>query len=172
MEPRLFNLDAQLIHDAIFLMVSMLVMFTFLSYFLFNPVRNFLKKRQDKIKNDLAAAQKDKEDASVMKAEYDAKLKDVNREAEVILSDARQKALKNEAKIIEDAKAESGRILNRASAEIELEKRKAADDMKRQMVEIASLMAERAVRQAVDVKLEDTLVEETLKEIGDDTWQN
>lgn len=172
MEPRLFNLDAQLIHDAIFLMVSMLVMFTFLSYFLFNPVRNFLKKRQDKIKSDLAAAQKDKEDASVMKAEYDAKLKDVNREAEVILSDARQKALKNEAKIIEDAKAESGRILNRASAEIELEKRKAADDMKRQMVEIASLMAERAVRQAVDVKLEDTLVEETLKEIGDDTWQN
>jgi F-type H+-transporting ATPase subunit b len=172
LEPRLFNLDAQLIHDAIFLMVSMLVMFTFLSYFLFNPVRNFLKKRQDKIKSDLAAAQKDKEDASVMKAEYDAKLKDVNREAEVILSDARQKALKNEAKIIEDAKAESGRILNRASAEIELEKRKAADDMKRQMVEIASLMAERAVRQAVDVKLEDTLVEETLKEIGDDTWQN
>lgn len=172
MEPRLFNLDAQLIHDAIFLMVSMLVMFTFLSYFLFNPVRNFLKKRQDKIKNDLASAQKDKEDASVMKAEYDAKLRDVNREAEVILSDARQKALKNEAKIIEDAKAESGRILNRASAEIELEKRKAADDMKRQMVEIASLMAERAVRQAVDVKLEDTLVEETLKEIGDDTWQN
>lgn len=172
MEPRLFNLDAQLIHDAIFLMVSMLVMFTFLSYFLFNPVRNFLKKRQDKIKNDLASAQKDKEDASVMKAEYDAKLRDVNREAEVILSDARQKALKNEAKIIEDAKAESGRILNRASAEIELEKRKAADDMKRQMVEIASLMAERAVRQAVDVKLEDALVEETLKEIGDDTWQN
>ncbi|MCI8527496.1 MAG: ATP synthase F0 subunit B, partial [Oscillospiraceae bacterium] len=45
MEPRLFNLDAQLIHDAIFLMISMLVMFTLLSYLLFNPVRDFLKKR-------------------------------------------------------------------------------------------------------------------------------
>lgn len=172
MEPRLFNLDAQLIHDAIFLMISMLIMFTLLSYFLFNPVRDFLKKRQEKVKNDIDAAAKDKEDARLLKEAYDVKLKDINHEAELILNEARQKALKNQAKIVEDAKEEAARILARANAQIELDKKKAADDMKKQMVEIASLMAERAVRGAVDVKLEDTLVEETLKEIGENTWQN
>lgn len=172
MEPRLFNLDAQLIHDAIFLMISMLVMFTLLSYLLFNPVRDFLKKRQERVKNDIDTAAKDKEDARVLKMEYDAKLKDINYEAELILGEARQKALKNEAKIVEDAKEEAARIIARANAQIELDRKKAADDMKKQMVEIASLMAERAVRGAVDVKIQDSLVEETLKEIGENTWQN
>ena len=172
MEPRLYNLDPQLIHDTIFLMISMLVMFAFLSYFLFNPVRNFLKKRQDKVQSDIDTAAKDKEDARLLKMEYDAKLRDINQEAEVILSEARQKALKNQAKIVDEAKEEAAKIIARANAQIELERKKAADDMKKQMIEIASLMAERAVRGAVDVKLEDTLVEETLREIGEGTWQN
>ena len=172
MEPRLFNLDAQLIHDAIFLMISMLVMFTLLSYFLFDPVRNFLKKRQEKVQNDINEAAKDKEDARLLRMEYEAKLKDVHQEAEVILSEARKKALKNEAKIIEEAKEEALRIIARANAQIELERKKAAEDMKKEMVEIASLMAERAVRGAVNVKLEDTLIEETLREMGEGTWEN
>ena len=172
MDPRLFSLDAQLIHDTIFLMIAMLIMFTFLSYFLFNPVRNFLQKRQEKVKGELETAAKDKEDAHLLKMEYESKLKEINQEAEVILSEARQKALKNEAKIVDEAKEEAAKIIARAHAQIELERKKAADDMKKQMVEIASLMAEKAVRGAIDVKLEDALVEETLREIGESTWQN
>lgn len=38
---RLFNLDPQLIHDTVLLMLSMLVMFTFLSYFLFTRCGHF-----------------------------------------------------------------------------------------------------------------------------------
>ena len=38
---RLFNLDAQLLFDACVMALSMLVMFTFLSYLLFKPVENF-----------------------------------------------------------------------------------------------------------------------------------
>lgn len=172
MEPRLFSLDAQLIHDTIFLIIAMLIMFTFLSYFLFNPVRSYLKKRQERVKNDLETAAKDKEDANLLKMEYKTKLKEINQEAEVILSDARQKALRNEARIVEEARQEAAKILARANAQIELEYKKAADDMKKQMVEVASLMAEKAVRRVVDVKLEETLVEETLGEIGEITWQN
>lgn len=172
MEARLFSLDAQLIHDTLFLMIAMLIMFTFLSYLLFNPVRDFLKKRQEKVKGDLETAAKDKEDAMLLKMEYETKIKEIQKEAEIILSEARQKALKNEAKIVDEAKEEAARILARANAQIELERKKAADDMKKQMVEIASLMAEKAVRGVVSVKLEDALVEETLKEIGENTWQN
>ena len=42
---RLFNLDPQLLFDAVILAISVFVMFTFLSYLLFNPVRDMLKKR-------------------------------------------------------------------------------------------------------------------------------
>ena len=53
MEPRLFNLDPQLLHDAVLLAIAVFVMFLFLSYMLFNPAREMLKKRQDKVKNDI-----------------------------------------------------------------------------------------------------------------------
>lgn len=47
----------------------------------------------------------------------------------------------------------------------------AADDMKKEMIALASLMAEKAVAGAVDAKVQDTMVESTLKEIGEDTWR-
>ena len=167
---RLFNLDPQLIHDTVLLMISMLVMFTFLSYLLFNPIREFLKKRQDKIKEDIDTAKQDKEDAAALKAEYDGKLREIEKEAEAILSEARQKALQNEAKIIDEAKEEASRIIARANRQAELERKAAADDMKKEMIQVAALMAQKIVAQTVDTKIQDSLVEDTLKEIGDKTW--
>lgn len=167
---RLFNLDPQLIHDAVLLMVSVLVMCTFLSYLLFNPARDFLKKRQDKIKDDIDHAEEDKKAAAALKADYDGKIREIEKEAEAILSEARQKALQNETKIIEEAKEEAARIIERANRQIELDKKAAADDMKKEMIQVASLMAQKIVAQTVDAKIQDSLVEETLKEIGDETW--
>ena len=86
------------------------------------------------------------------------------------MSEARQKALQNETKIIEEAKEEAARIIERANRQIELDKKAAADDMKKEMIQVASLMAQKIVAQTVDAKIQDSLVEETLKEIGDETW--
>lgn len=169
---RLFNLDPQLIHDAVLLMISMFVMFTFLSYLLFNPARKMLQKRQDRIRTDIDTAARDKEDAKKLMEDYDRRLKDINKEAEEILSAARQKALKNEARIIEEAKEEAGRIIARAGAQVELERKKAADDMKKEIISIASLMAGKVVKASIDMEAQDSLIEETLKEIGDQTWQS
>lgn len=169
---RLFNLDAQLLSDAVLLMIAMLVMFTFLSYLLFNPARDFLKKRQEKIKNDIDSANADKEASRALKEDYEARIKNINKEADEILSQARQKALVNAEEIKAEANAEAARIIARAQAQIELDKKKAADDMKKEMISIASLMAGKVVAASIDTKVQDTLLEETLKEIGDDTWQS
>ena len=142
---RLFNLDPQLIHDTVLLAIAVLIMFTLLSYLLFNPVRDMLKKRQERIKADIDEAQKDKEDALRLKEDYDARIRNIEKEAEEILSDARKKALKNEAKILEEAKEEAARIIARANAQIELEKKKAADDMKKEIIAVASMMAAKAL---------------------------
>lgn len=168
---RLFNLDPQLIHDAVLLAIAVFVMVTFLSYLLFNPARDFLKKRQDKIKADIDEAADSKEEARRLKEEYDAKIRGIEAEAEEILSQARQKALGSEAKIIAEAKEEAARIIARANAQVELERKAAADDMKKEMVAIASMIAQKAVAGAVDAKIQNNMIEDTLKEIGEDTWR-
>jgi F-type H+-transporting ATPase subunit b len=118
----LFNLDAQLLFDTILLAVAIFFLFLIMSYLLFNPARKLLKDRQDRIENDINSAKDDKESAAALKAEYEGKLKQIDKEAEVILSEARQKAVKNEAKIIDEAKEEASRIIKRAQEEAELER--------------------------------------------------
>lgn len=166
----LFNLDAQLLFDTVLLAVAVFFLFLAMSYLLFNPARKLLKDRQNRIDNDINTAKEDKESAAALKAEYESKLKDIDKEAEVILSEARQKALKNEAKIIDEAKAEASRIIKRAQDEAVLEKKHAMDDMKQEMIQIASLMAQKVVAASINTQIQDTLVEETLKEMGDSTW--
>ncbi len=166
----LFNLDAQLLFDTALLAIAVFFLFMLMSYLLFNPARKLLKDRQERIANDIDSAKEDKESAAALKAEYESKLKDIDKEAEQILAEARQKALKNEAKIVDEAKAEASRIIKRAQEEAELEKKHAMDDMKQEMIQIASLMAQKVVAASIDTNIQDTLVEETLKEMGESTW--
>lgn len=168
----LFDLTGQLLHDAILMIIAVFTLFLIASHFLFNPVRDMMNKRQEKIKDELDSAQKSMEDADALKAEYEGKLKDIDKEAESILSDARKRALDNESKIVAAAKEEAAAIINQARIEAQLEKQKAADDMKKEMISIASLLAGKVTAGAIDTSIQDSLVEETLKEIGETTWQS
>ncbi len=170
MEPRLFDLDLQLISDAVLMIIAVFALFLIASHFLFNPVRDMMQGRQDRIKNELDTAAADMKQAQALKEEYEAKLKDINKEAEEILGEARKKALANESKIVSEAKEEAARIIERAGVEAELEKNKAADEVKREMVVLASLLAGKVVNAAIDTTVQDTLIEETLKEMGESTW--
>ena len=167
---RLFNLDFQLIHDSVLTLIAVFVLFLVASNFLFNPVREFLKKRQEGIKADLDNAAKEKSDAQALKAEYEAKLKDIDAEAEEILTQARKKAEANGRQIENDAREEAARIISQAKKEAELEKQKAAAQVKEQIIEVASLMAGKVVSASIDTSVQDTLVEQTLKEMGENTW--
>ena len=172
MEPRLFNLDPQLLHDAVLLAIAVFVMFLFLSYMLFNPAREMLKKRQDKVKNDIDSAEKSREDAAKLKEEYENRLREIHKEEDAILSAARQKALENETKIIDQAKAEAANIIERANHQAELEMMKAQDEIKEEIITVASMAAGKAVSEKLDIEIQDSLIDDTLKEIGEKTWQS
>lgn len=169
---RMFGIDWQLLADATLTIIAVFVLFAVMSYFLFNPARKMLQKRREKIQGELEDAKANMEEARSLKEEYEGRLRDVDKEAEGILSEARRKALMGENQIISQAKEEAERILERARTEAELEKRKMSDDVKKEMVSIASAMAGKVVAASIDTTVQNQLVEETLKEIGDDTWRS
>ncbi len=172
MEPRLFGLDLQLLFDSGLTLLAVFVLFLVLSYNLFNPARKILEGRSERIKNDLDSAAKDKEEAAKLKEEYEAKLKEADKEAERILAEARKRGLANEERICEEAKKDAAGIIERAKAEAELEKKKAGDEVKQEMINVASLMAAKVVAKNIDTTIQDELVEDTLKAIGESTWQS
>ena len=129
-------------------------------------------KRQDKVKNDIDSAEKSREDAAKLKEEYENRLREIHKEEDAILSAARQKALENETKIIDQAKAEAANIIERANHQAELEMKKAQDEIKKEIITVASMVAGKAVSEKLDIEIQDSLIDDTLKEIGEKTWQS
>ncbi len=169
---RLFTLDAQLLFDTVVLALSMWFLFTLLSYLLFNPVRDLLEKRKQRIADEQETARREREEAAAYKEAYEQKLKEADKEVESILSEARKRGQQNGAQIVAEAKEEASRVMARASAEIDLEKKHALDGMKQEMISIASMMAEKVVSAAIDTDVQESLIDETLKEMGEGTWQS
>ena len=169
---RLFDLDFQLLHDAVITAVAVFVLFLFLSYMLFKPTRELLRKRQERIQTDLDTAKQDRDEALSLKSEYETKMAGAQRDADAVLSEARKKAVRNEEQIISQAKDEASNIIRQARKEAKLEKQKAEDEIKTQIIDVASLMAGKVVAAGIDTNIQDSLIEETLKEVGESTWQS
>ena len=169
---RLFDLDWQLIADSCLMIIAVFVLFLVMSYFLFNPARKMLNSRKEKIQNELETAKRDMEEAGRLKEEYENRLKNIDKEAEAILGEARRRGLKNKDQIVANAKEEAGRILDRAHVEAELEKQKISDEVKQEIISVASVMAGKVVAANIDASVQEQLIDETLKEMGDKTWLN
>ena len=147
---RIFGLDAQLLFDILIQGLAVFLLFIFLTYVLINPVRKVLEDRQNKIKDDLSHAATDRAEAEKLRAEYDEKIKNANSEAGEILSSARKRAVKNEENIIAEAK----------------------DEVKQEIIGVATAMAGKFVASSLDESTQASLIDETLKEMGDDTWRD
>lgn len=88
------------------------------------------------------------------------------------MAEARKKATAREQQIVEEAKTEASRIIERAGVEAELEKKRVSDEVKKEMIAVAAAMAGKVVSRSMDAGIQDSLVEETLNEMGEETWQS
>lgn len=169
---RIIGFDSQLIFDSIITGINVFILFFALSYFLFNPVQKILKQRSEKIKGEIENAKIKEEEAIALKKEYEEKLAATRIEVENIITEARKNAKKTGDDIINEAKAEAQNIIARGNKEIELEKAKAVDDLKNQVITISTLLASKIVKENINNQNNDKLFEQTLNEIGESTWQD
>ena len=70
------------------------------------------------------------------------------------------------------AKEEAARIIERANKEAELEKQKAADDVKQQIVAVSAMIASKLIAKSIDESESNAIIEQTLNEMGENTWRN
>ena len=168
---RIIGFDSQLIFDSIITGINVFILFFALSYFLFNPVQKALKNRSEKIKSELENAKVKEQEAIRFKEEYETKLAETRVEVESIIDEARKNAKILSENIINEAKVEAANIVARGNKEIEQEKAKAVDELKNQVIAISTLLASKIVKNNVNTDSSDKLFEDTLNEIGAETWQ-
>lgn len=169
---RIFGLDSQLIADTCILAVSIFVLFTALSYLLFEPVREFLRKRQDIIQKQLESAKEEQEIASAQKEIYLHKLERADKETETILELARKKARDSETVILKEAETAVFEMKKRAEKEAELQKQKLREEGRREIILVAAAMANKMIMGSMDTQKQEELFETALQEMGETTWRN
>ena len=121
----------------IFAWINLLILYLFLRKLLFKPVKNMIDSRQKEIDDMYADAESSKSDAAALKSEYEEKLALANEESEEIVKGAIRKAQLKEEEILKEAGRKAERVLERAEEQVELEKRRAVNEVKDQISEMA-----------------------------------
>lgn len=158
--------------ELIIQLVNIFLLSLFLGYILSPMISKMLSKRKNQISENLHEAKSGRQEALDNAVMYEEKLADFDKERGAILARAREKAKARENDIIGEANAEAGRIIDRAQREATLMRAKIKDDIKKDMVTYASAAAAKLIAENMDVNKQDALIEQTLNEMGDKTWQN
>ena len=167
---RIIGFDAQLLWDLGMQLFSTFVIVVVMYIFLHKPVTAMIEKRKKSIADNIDEAKAAKARAIELKADYEEKLTKVEEEAAAILKEARAKALAREEQIIAEARKEAEAIKEKAANDIRLEQERVKDEMKTQMIDVASLMAGKFVATSIDEAKQNEIIDEVIKEMGDVQW--
>lgn len=169
---RILGFDVQTLLQIVWQALAIFILFFVLGKLLFNPVREILAKRQEEIETTLDKIEADTKEAEELKAEYDGKLKNIKAEADKILAHAHTRAVAREDEIVKEAHEEANKIMQRAHLEIEREKEQMKDDIRKEIIDVATIMAGKFVEVSLSEEQQQVFVTETINEMGDDTWLN
>ncbi len=170
MEDFILSLDINMLKDLAFQLLNTVILCAVLSYLLYKPVKNFLAARRDRIESQINSAENQLNEANKMKALYEEKLKAIDKEKEMILTEARNRGAKREQEIIAEAKSEAETLKNRAMVDIQREQEKAKDEIKKQIIEVSSIMAAKFVAEAIDREKQEKMVDEVISDLGEVKW--
>lgn len=152
--------------------VNIFVLSFCLGYFLSPMIGKMLSKRKEGIAAALSLSRQRREDARQEVALYERRLEHFEDERQELLLKAGEKAGVLEAQILAAADEESQRILARARREADLLRAKLEDEMRREMVTCGSQAAARLIAEHMDEAAYGRLIDETLKEMGEETWRS
>lgn len=167
---KIIDFSAVLPFELILQWISLFVIIWILYILLFKPVTAFLDKRKESIARTIDEAKNQKSSAIELKAEYEAKLGSIKEEANEILKDTRTKALAREEEIIRAAKQEAESIKQKALEDIKLEEERVKDELKKEMIDISTMMASQFVTTSMDEQKHHELIDKVIKEMGDIQW--
>lgn len=152
---------------AFFVLMNTLAIFFVAKKFLFVPVKNMIDSRQKEIDAMYDAAGAAKKSAQALENEYKEKLAQAQQTSDRMVKEAVARGQNRQDEIISQANAEARAILDKAAADIAQEKKKALNDAKNEISEMAMAIAEKVVGRELNDVDQAKLVDEFINELGD-----
>jgi len=169
---RVFGIDSQTLIQVIAHITNVAVLAAVLAFLLYRPVRDILNKRTDRIQGQLMQAEEELEKATELRKKFEQKMSEVEREREEILSEARKVAADSSRRLLTDAKVEADAIKERAASHVEMEWKRAENDMRTAIIDVSGVMAEKFVSLSINEDAHDKLFDETISDLEGMKWRD
>ena len=147
----------------IFAWCNLLILYFVLRKLLFVPIKNMIDARQREIDGMYSDAQKSREDANAMKADYENKISRAQEESEEILKNAVRRAQLREEEILREANDKAARVMKRAEEQVEMEKKRAINEVKNEVSDMAIGIASAVIERDIDRKEHEALIDEFIR---------
>ena len=152
---------------ALFTLLNTLTVIFVGTKFLFKPIMKIIQERQKEIDDLYSDANAAKAEAQAMQSEYQAKLGDAQATSERIVKEAVSRGQAREEEIIRQANAEASAIMDKAAADIAMEKKKAINDAKDEISDLALAIAGKVVGRELNAADQSDLVDAFINGLGD-----
>ncbi|MFV8826328.1 F0F1 ATP synthase subunit B [Alkalihalobacterium sp. APHAB7] len=156
--------------DAIYQLIMFFILMALLRKWAWGPIMNMMKQREEHIANEIDTAEKNRKDAVKYLEEQREAIKQARQEAQEIVENAKKLSAKQGEEIVATAKAEAERMKDSALAEIQREKEQAVSALREQVTSLSVLIATKVIEKELDEKQQDQLIQEYLKEVGEELW--
>lgn len=148
-------------------LANLILIFLVVKRFLFKPVHELFAKRQAELDHQYASADAAEKQAQEHKETWAKKLQGANAEADFIVQNATDTAKYRAAQIVEEANAKAAGIQSRAEAEALLTQKRAVEEIKKEIVEVSSAIAEKMLEREINETDHRALIDSFLDKIGE-----
>ena len=155
------------INGIIAYIINFVILVVLLRLFLYNPIKNLLAQRQQRITESLEAADKAAQEAAQQRTKFEEDLAKARQASQEEAKKAAEATEKMRQDILESARKEADEIKVRAREEAEQERQQVVADLQKHAAELAMQITQKVVGQAVDANAQRKLVDQFLAELGD-----
>ena len=131
----------------------------------FPRIAEALDRRQQAIEESIDAAERTREEADKLLAEYRERLTAARHQADEIVARARKSGEQQEADAVNAGKQRREELVEQARKDIETETRRAIQEIRAEVADLTVMATEKVTRKTLDERDQQRLVEEALNEL-------
>ncbi len=143
-----------------------LITFLIVKKLLFGPVRRMMESRTKEVELMYTTAEKARTEAEAMRSEYTERLAKAKDEAAEIVSSATRRATVRSEEILKESSQQAADMKKKAEASIEMERKKAMNEIKDEVANLSVLIASKVVERDISKDDHKRLIEDFIDKVG------
>lgn len=135
--------------------------------FFLDKIKAVLDKRRETANKQIADAEAAKSEAAAIKQTYEENMRQAKTKADDMILSAQKTAAQRSEEIISQAQKQAAQIKTKAASDIEMEKKKAINEAKDEISDLAMAIAGKVVGRELNDADQDGMIDRFIEELGD-----